>query len=324
MCDAFLVLAQLPEGLSCFLMARFLPDGAVNGLRLQRLKDKLGNRSNASSEVEFHRAGAYLVGEAGRGVQTILEMVNLTRVDCVVASAALMRSAAAMAVHHTRNRHVFGAELIEQPLMTRTLADMTLDVAAATSLSFRLAHAYDRRDTDAAEAAYARLMTAAAKYWICKSAPALIYEAMECLGGNGYVEEADLARIYREAPVNAIWEGSGNVMCLDVLRVLEKEPEALDAVLDDVKDSLGETSLVSIDVLKAASRACMDDIGSARILTEQLALTAAAAAVRRYAPRTIADAFLHSRLGSQWRATYGMLDARFDARSIVDYAFPAV
>ena len=324
MCDAFLVLAQAPEGLSCFLMPRFLPDGSVNGLRLQRLKDKLGNRSNASSEVEFQNAGAFLVGETGRGVQTILEMVNLTRVDCVIASAGLMRFAAAAAVHHTRHRLVFGAELIEQPLMARTLADMALDVAAATSLAFRLARAYDKRGSDPAEAAYARLMTAAAKYWVCKSAPGLIYEAMECLGGNGYVEEADLARAYREAPVNAIWEGSGNVMCLDVLRVLERDPDALDAVLDDVKDALGETSLVSIDVLKAASRACMDDIGSARILTEQLALTAAAAALRRYAPRVIADAFLHSRLGSQWRTTYGMLDARFDARAILDYAYPAV
>ena len=323
MSDAFLVLAQTDAGMSCFLMPRFLPDGTANGLVLQRLKDKLGNRSNASAEVEFHQAGAFPVGEMGRGVQTIVEMINLTRVDCVIASAALMRAAAAMAVHHARHRHVFGAELIDQPLMARTLADMTLDVCAATSLAFRLAKAYDRRFSDGAEAAYARLMTAAAKYWICKAAPPLIYEAMECLGGNGYVEEGDLARIYREAPVNAIWEGSGNVMCLDVMRVLEREPEALEAVLDDVKDALGETSLVSIDVLRAASRACMDDIGSARILTEQLALTAAAAAVRRYAPRVVADAFLHSRLGSQWRATYGMLDARFDARAVADYAFPA-
>jgi len=322
MCDGFLVLAQAAEGLSCFLLPRFLPDGRANQIRLQRLKDKLGNRSNASSEVEFHQATGWLVGEAGRGIQTILEMVNLTRLDCAIASAGLMRVATAMAVHHARHRRVFGAELIEQPLMLRTLADMTLDVAAATALSFRLARAYDRRDGDAAEAAYARIMTPSAKYWIAKAAPPLIGEAMECLGGNGYIEDFDIARIYREAPVNAIWEGSGNVMCLDVLRVLERDPSALDAVLNDIKSALGETSLVSIDVLKAAARACMDDIGSARILTEQLALTAAAAALRQYAPRLVADAFLHSRLGSQWRATYGMLDARFDIHAIVDYAFP--
>ena len=323
MCDAFLVLAQAKEGLTCFLMPRFLPDETVNRFRLQRLKDKLGNRSNASAEIEFDNAGGILVGEPGRGVHTIIEMVNHTRLDCSIASAALMRVATAIAVNHTRHRRVFGAELIEQPLMVRTLADMTLDTSAATALAFRLARAYDKRFSDPTEAAYARIMTPAAKYWICKSAPPLIYEAMECLGGNGYVEDFDLARIYREAPVNAIWEGSGNVMCLDILRVLEREPDALDAVLDDVKEALGDTSLVSIDVLKAAARACMDDVGSARILTEQLALTAAAAALRRYAPRVIADAFLHSRLGSQWRATYGMLDARFDARAIVDYAFPA-
>ncbi|PLX36819.1 MAG: isovaleryl-CoA dehydrogenase [Hyphomicrobiales bacterium] len=323
MSDAFLVLAQAPEGLSCFLMPRFLPDGEVNGLKLQRLKDKLGNRSNASSEVEFSGAGAWLVGEEGAGVKTIIEMVTLTRLDCAVSSAGLMRAALARAVHHTRHRHVFGRPLVEQPLMTRLLADMALDVAAATALSMRLAHAFDGRAESETEAAFARLMTPAAKYWICKSAPPLIAEAMECLGGNGYIEEGDLARISREAPVNAIWEGSGNVMCLDVMRALEREPEVLDLVLDDIKSDLGEHSLVSVDVLKAAAKACSDDIGSARILTEQLALTAAAAALRRFLPRGIGDAFLYSRLGGQWRATYGMLDGRFEAAGLVDYIFPA-
>ncbi|MCW2307282.1 acyl-CoA dehydrogenase family protein [Rhodobium gokarnense] len=324
MSDGFIVLAQAEGGLTAFLVPRLLPDGSVNAIRFQRLKDKLGNRSNATGEAEFAHAVAYLLGAPGNGFETIAGMADHIRLDCCVGSAALMRSAAAQAVHNARHRFVFGSELIEQPLMARSLADMTLDVAAATALAFRLARAYDNRDSDPAEAAYARIMTPAAKYWITKAAPPLIAEALECFGGNGYVEDFDLARIYREAPFNALWEGGGNVMCLEVLRVLEADGEALDAVLSDIKGALGDTSLVSIDVLRAAARACINDVGSARILTEQLALTAAAAAVRRYAPRLIADAFLHSRLGSQWRATYGMLDARFDAQAIVDYAFPDV
>ena len=207
MSDAFLVLAQTAQGLSCFLMPRILPDGADNGIRLMRLKDKMGNRSNASAEAEFHASAGWLVGEAGRGIATILDMVTFTRLDCAVASAGLMRVALAQAVHHTRARKAFGVALIDQPLMTRVLADMSLDMLACAALAFRLAESYDRANDDPAEAAFARLMTPAVKYWVCKAAPAMIGEAMECLGGNGYVEESRLPMLYREAPVNAIWEG---------------------------------------------------------------------------------------------------------------------
>ncbi len=225
MCDAFLVLAQAPKGLSCFLMPRFLPDGSVNALRFQRLKDKLGNRSNASSEVEFHGAHAWLVGEEGRGVPAIIEMVTLTRLDCALSSAGLMRRAVAEAIHHARHRSVFQKRLVDQQLMAEVLADLALDVEAAAALAFRLARCLDNAE-DQHTRAWLRLMTPVTKYWVCKIAPAVVYEAMECLGGNGYVEDSMLARLYREAPVNAIWEGSGNVMALDVLRVLQREPEA--------------------------------------------------------------------------------------------------
>src|SRR5271169_3643783 len=217
MCDAFLVLAQAPGGLTCFFVPRFRPDGSVNSLRLQRLKGKLGNRSNASSEVEFAGAFALRVGAEGAGVRTIIQMVQLTRLDCALASSGFMRMALAQAVHHSRYRTVFQKHLYDQPMMRAVLADLALEVEGAVALSMRLARAFDRAGEDAREAAYARLVTPAAKYWICKTAPGFIYEAMECLGGNGYVEESLLPRLYREAPVNAIWEGSGNVMCLDVL-----------------------------------------------------------------------------------------------------------
>src|SRR4051794_10249576 len=234
MCDAFLVLAQAPGGLTCFLMPRFQPDGAVNGLRFQRLKDKLGNRSNASSEVEFVEAFAWRVGEEGRGVRTIIEMVQLTRVDCIIGSAGMMRMALAQATHHARHRTVFQKKLADQPMMRMLIADMALEMEGVTALMMRLCRSFDRAASDPKEAARARLLTPAVKYWVCKTAPAFIYEATECLGGNGYVEEMPLARLYREAPVNAIWEGSGNVMCLDVLRALLREGEVARAVLGDL------------------------------------------------------------------------------------------
>ncbi len=226
MCDAFLVLAQAPGGLSCFFVPRFRPDGSVNALRFQRLKDKLGNRSNASSEVEFAGAYALRVGDEGAGVRTIIQMVQLTRLDCALASAGFMRMALAQAVHHCRYRSVFQKHLYDQPMMRAVLADLALEVEGAVALAMRLARAFDHAGTDPREAAYARIVTPAAKYWVCKTAPGFIYEAMECLGGNGYVEESVLPRLYREAPVNAIWEGSGNVMCLDVLRALRRDPES--------------------------------------------------------------------------------------------------
>jgi putative acyl-CoA dehydrogenase len=323
MCDAFLILAQAEEGLSCFLAQRLLPDGETNGFRFQRLKDKLGNRSNASSEVEFHDTLADMVGEPGAGVKTIMDMVTLTRLDCAVASAGIMRAALSEAVHHVRHRAVFGKNLIDQPLMTRVLADVSLDVAAATALSLRLARAFDTAASDRAEAAFARAMTPVVKYWVCKLTPGVTYEAMECMGGNGYVEEAPMARYYREAPLNAIWEGSGNVMALDVLRVLGKAPGLFDEVLGGIASGLGEAAGGTVDVLRAAMQLCQTDEGAARILTEQLAIAAAAAELRRLGAGRVADAFAETRLGGQWRATYGMLDARYDASAIVDTLCPA-
>ncbi|OBQ85903.1 DNA alkylation response protein [Mesorhizobium sp. WSM3873] len=322
MSDAFLVLGQVPEGLSCFLVPRILGDGSGNGFRFQRLKDKLGNRSNASSEVEFVNAIGEMVGEPGAGIKTIMDMVTLTRLDCAVASSALMRAGLAEAVHHARHRQVFGTSLVDQPLMQRVLADMALDVAAATALSFRLARSFDEAASDRGEAAFARAMTPVVKYWVCKIAPALLYEAMECLGGNGYVEEAPLARYYREAPVNAIWEGSGNVMALDVLRVLGRAPGLFEEVLAGIDRDLGAGGRGTIGVLNAAMQVASTDQGSARLLTEQLALSAAAAELRRLGAGRIADAFVETRLGGQWRTTYGMLDSRHDARMIIDTLYP--
>ncbi|MEZ5811501.1 MAG: acyl-CoA dehydrogenase family protein [Rhizobiaceae bacterium] len=323
MCDAFLVLAQAEEGLSCFLVPRMLPTGGGNGLEFQRLKEKLGNRSNASSEVEFRGSLAQMVGEPGHGVRTIMDMVTLTRLDCVVASAGIMRAALAEAVHHTRHRSVFGRLLVDQPLMTRVLADMALDVAGATALSFRLARAFDEAAGSRGEAAFARVMTPVVKYWVCKLVPAVTYEAMECLGGNGYVEEAPMTRYYREAPLNAIWEGSGNVMALDVMRVLSRGRGPFDEVLAGLDSELGNKGKATIDVLRAAMDVAQSDEGSARILTEQLALAAAAAELQRLGGGDIADAFIDTRLAGQWRTTYGMLDARHDAGSIVDRLYAA-
>lgn len=322
MCDAFLVLAHTQMGLSCFLVPRLLPDGSNNGLHLQRLKDKVGNRSNASSEVKFEAALSSLVGEEGRGVKTILEMVTLTRLDCAVGSAGQMRAALSEAVFHCRHRSAFGKKLIDQPLMTRVLADLALEVAAAQALTLRLARSFDRAGADEVEAGYARIMTPVIKYWVCKSAPAMILEAMECLGGNGYVEDSVLARLYREAPLNGIWEGSGNIMCLDVLRVMKKGPRTVNKVLQRLAHDLGDNSNQTIDVLRIAGDVAQADEGSARILTEQLALTAAAAEMRRVMPPELADAFIESRLGRPWRNTYGMMDGRYDARAIVDYVCP--
>ncbi|MFD1791017.1 acyl-CoA dehydrogenase family protein [Ochrobactrum teleogrylli] len=323
MSDAFLVLAQVDEQLSCFLVPRLTSEGKGNGFAFQRLKDKLGNKSNASSEVEFDGAIGQLIGNPGEGVKTIMDMVTLTRLDCAVASAGLMRSGLAEAVHHCRHREVFGKSLIEQPLMSRVLADMALDVAGATALSMRLARAFDMAAGDRAEAAFARCMTPVVKYWVCKIAPALLYEAMECLGGNGYIEDGNLARAYREAPVNAIWEGSGNVMALDVARVLSRAPGLFDEVLEWIGGQLGQRGQGTIDVLRAALQLTESDQGVARLLTEQLAYAAAAAELRQLGADDIADAFIETRLGGQWRSTYGMLDARHDAMRILDQLYPA-
>ncbi|WP_350334615.1 acyl-CoA dehydrogenase family protein [Coralliovum pocilloporae] len=323
MCDAFLILARTEKGVGLFLMPRVLPDETVNGLQFQRLKTKLGNRSNASSEVEFHDATAFLVGEEGRGIRTILDMVTQTRLDCATSSAGLMRLGLANAVHHVRHRHVFRKALVDQPIMQRVLGDMALDSAAATALVMRLSHSFTEAATNPSERAYARLMTPVIKYMICKMAPAFLFEAMECLGGNGYVEDGLLARAYREAPVNGIWEGAGNVMCLDLLRVLEEEPDCLDAVLPEFGRWLGRSGLDIASALQSAARACLVDPGSARILTEQLALIGSVSALRLIGYEELADVFFQTRLASgQWRMTYGMLDGRYDAARLIDTVAP--
>ena len=306
MSDAFLVLAQAPEGLTCFLMPRFRPDGSRNGLHFLRLKDKLGNRSNASSEVEFHNAYALRVGDEGRGIRTILQMVQLTRLDCAISSAGIMRAALARAVHHARYRTVFQRKLIDQPMMRAVLADLALDSEAAVAVVMRLCRAFDFAATDKAEAARARVLTPAIKYWICKTTPAFVYEAMECLGGNGYVEDYVLARLYREAPVNAIWEGSGNVMALDVLRTLKSEEArpVIESLEGEVRDIPNATETIKRIVMALK---LIDVETHARDIVEHLALVAAMAALRESAPQ-IAEIFSQTRLNSDNARTYGACD----------------
>jgi putative acyl-CoA dehydrogenase len=323
MCDAFLVLAQADSGLTCFFMPRFAPDGSVNAIQFQRLKDKLGNRSNASSEVEFVGAYAEAVGEEGKGIRTIIQMVQLTRQDCAIASAGLMRSGLAHALHHARHRSVFQKHLADQPLMQVVLSDLALHVEASVALVMRLCRAFDRTPYNMAEAAYMRLLTPAIKYWVCKSAPAFLYEAMECLGGNGYVEEGILARHYRESPVNAIWEGSGNVMCLDVLRALAREPEAAMAVLQglaaETKGLAGAGDAVAF-LGKAFRRA--DSERAARLAVEKLALLAAASALNIVSPRH-AELFAATRLATNHASMYGAVDLESsDVRTLLERALP--
>ena len=323
MSDAFLILAQASGGLTCFFMPRFRPDGSVNALQFQRLKAKLGNRSNASSEVEFHGAYALALSEEGEGTRVIIEMVTATRLDCVVASAALMRSAVAHALHHAGQRSVFQKKLIDQPLMQQVLADLALDSEAATTLSFRLARAFDT-PADETSNAWRRLMTPAIKYWVCKTAPAFVAEAMECLGGNGYVEEAPLARIYREVPVNSIWEGSGNIMALDVVRVLKREPECALLVLAEINKISGADRHIKSAVERWTKLLEEPDLfeARARLMTEGLALLAAAALLRAYAPEVVAEAFIASRLGDHSAQTYGARMGVGDTSAIVARATP--
>jgi putative acyl-CoA dehydrogenase len=323
MCDAFLVLAQADEGLTCFFMPRFAPDGSVNAIQFQRLKDKLGNRSNASSEVEFVSAYAQRVGDEGKGIRTIIQMVQLTRQDCAIASAGLMRSGLAHALHHARHRSVFQKHLADQPLMQAVLSDMALHVEATIALVMRLCRSFDQAPHDPNEAAFMRLLTPAIKYWVCKSAPGFLYEAMECLGGNGYVEEGILARHYRESPVNAIWEGSGNVMCLDVLRALSREAEAATAVLqglvEETKGLPGATEAVTF--IGKAFRG-PDSERVARLAVEKLALLAAAAALNKVSPHH-AELFARTRLAQNHASMYGAVDlAGDDIRGLLERALP--
>ena len=325
MCDAFLVLAQASGGLTCFLMPRFRPDGPVNGLHFQRLKDKLGNRSNASSEVEFEDAFAWRVGEEGRGVRTIINMVQLTRLDCAIASAGIMRMALAQAIHHARYRSVFQKHLVDQPMMRAVLADLALEVEAATALVMRLARSFDLAASDPREAARARLLTPAVKYWVCKSASGVIGEAMECLGGNAYVEESVLPRLYREAPVNAIWEGSGNVMCLDVLRAVDREREAAREVLAALAEEATDLSGTRAALAFLEQALSSDNPEAhARAAVEHLALLAATAALGQSAGHRMANLLARTRLEHRHATMYGTAAITEDeARQLIDRAFPA-
>jgi len=325
MCDVFLVLAQAPQGLSCFLVPRILPDGSRNTFRIQRLKDKLGNRSNASSEPEFDGTVAWLVGEEGRGVRTIIEMVSMTRLDCVIGSASLMRQALLQATHHATHRQAFGGPLIDKPLMRNVLADLSLESEAATTLMMRLAGAIDRAQAgDAQEQAFKRLAVAVGKYWVTKRAPNVAAEALECLGGNGYVEESGMPRLYREAPLNSVWEGSGNVNALDVLRALTREPASVDAFFTEVGLASGSDSRLddAVTGLRAGLTDLTDIESRARRLVERMALVLQASLLIRHAPEPVADAFCATRLAGDWGHAFGTLPRGVDTATLIDRARP--
>ncbi|HEX2089676.1 MAG TPA: acyl-CoA dehydrogenase family protein [Actinomycetota bacterium] len=324
--DAFLVLAQAPGGLSCFLLPRALPDGSRNGFHIQRLKDKLGTRALASAEVEFDAATAWLVGEEGRGVPTIIDMVNHTRLDCVLGSAAGMRKGVAEATHHAAHRATFGNLLIEQPLMQNVLADLCIESEAATQLAIRLARAYDPGE----DVAFRRLATAVAKYWICKRATPHAVEALECLGGNGYVEEYPLARLLRDSPLNSIWEGSGNVIALDVLRGLARNPGAFDAVMAEV--NLARGSDQRLDAASDEVRQQIFELATnpdtaqyeARRVVERLAIVLQGSLVVRYSPPPAAEAFLATRVAGDAGRAFGTLPTGIDCQAIIDRHRPKV
>ncbi|MGD1224022.1 MULTISPECIES: acyl-CoA dehydrogenase family protein [Streptomyces] len=324
MSDGFLVLAQAPDGLTCFLLPRVLEDGARNVFRIQRLKNKLGNRSNASAEVEFDGTWARRVGYEGRGVRTIIEMVAATRLDCVLGATALMRQAVAQAVHHCTHREAFGSKLIDKPLMRNVLADLALESEAATTLAMRLAAAYD--DGGEQERAFLRLAVPAAKYWVTKRCTPVVTEALECLGGNGYVEDSGMPRLLRESPLNSIWEGAGNVQALDMLRALQREPAALDAYLREVGQARGADHRLDGAIKNLLTElADLDGIeGRARRLVERFALVLQGALLVRYAPAEVADAFCASRLGGDWGTAFGTLPHSLDLATVVERARPVV
>lgn len=323
MCDVFLVLAQAPDGLSCFLVPRVLPDGSRNTFRIQRLKDKLGNRSNASSEPEFDGTVAWLVGPEGQGVKTIIEMVNCTRLDCVMMSATLMRRTLVEAGHHARHRSAFGARLVDQPLMRNVLADLALESEAATALTLRLAGAADRAVRgDAGEQAFRRIATAVGKYWVTKRGPAFTAEALECLGGNGYVEDSGMPRHYREAPLLSIWEGSGNVNALDVLRALRRAPDTAQALFGELALAQGADARLDTAVTRLKDLLATTSEAGARRLVEHMALTLQASLLVRHAPSAVADAFCATRLGGDWGHAFGTLPDAADVDAILDRALP--
>jgi putative acyl-CoA dehydrogenase len=329
MCDVFLVLAQADGGVSCFLLPRFTGDGERNQVRIQRLKDKLGNRSNASSEVEFHGAWARMLGEEGRGVPTIIEMVNHTRLDCVLGSASGMRAAVEQATHHAAHRAAFGKALIDQPLMRNVLADLCVESEAATITAMRLARAFDNaqsEEPEPAEELFKRLATAVSKYWICKRSPVVAGEALECLGGNGYVEESGMPRLYREMPLNSIWEGSGNVQCLDVLRAMARSPQSLEAFLAEVE--LASAAEPRLDRFVSELRdelTRMEEIeAGARRVVERMALALQGSLLVRHGDPATADAFCASRLEGDRGMAFGTLPAGTDFERIIERHRPRV
>jgi putative acyl-CoA dehydrogenase len=324
MSDAFLVLAQAEDGLSCFLLPRVLPDGERNTFRIQRLKNKLGNRSNASSEVEFEKSRATMIGDEGRGVRTIIEMVNHTRLDCVLGSTALMREAVAQATHHTAHRSAFGKLLIDQPLMQNVLADLCIESEAATLTAMRLANSFDRAGDDGQQAAFRRLATAVSKYWVCKIAVSHVGEALECLGGNGYVEDSGMPRLYKESPLNSIWEGSGNVNCLDVLRAMGRSPEAVEAFFVEVEAADDPRLTKHTRDLKASLADGSDLETRARRVVEGMAIGLQASLLLRYGDPVVAEAYAVSRLEGNHGRSYGTLPAGLDFKAIVERHRPQV
>jgi putative acyl-CoA dehydrogenase len=321
MSDVFLMLAQTDRGLSCFLVPRFRPDGARNVFRIQRLKDKLGNRSNASSEVEFEGTWARMVGEEGRGVPTIIEMVNHTRLDCVIGAAAGMRAAVVQAMHHARHRSAFGQTLLRQPLMQNVLADLVVESEAATLSMLRLARAFDESGRDGEQRAFARLATAVLKYWVCKRNPVLAAEALECLGGGGYVEESPMPRIFRESPLNGVWEGSGNVICLDVLRAMGRSPESVEAFFAEVGSARDPRLAHTLEDVRA-DLADFDQIEvRARRIVEKLALAVQASLLLRHGDPAVAEAFCVSRLGGDHGRAFGTLPRAVDFGGILERAW---
>jgi putative acyl-CoA dehydrogenase len=320
MCDAFLTLAYTDKGLTCFLVPRWTPDGERNAMHIMRLKDKLGDRANASSEIEYHGAYAERVGEEGRGVRTIIEMVHHTRLDCTVAPAAYMRQALAQALWHTAHRTAFQKKLIDQPLMARVLADLALESEAATMLAFRIARSFDE-SKDGSAALFSRIATPIGKYWLNKRVVNFVYEAMECHGGAGYVEESTLPRLYRQSPLNSIWEGSGNVICLDVLRALAREPQTAEALFAELDAAKGAYPALDRSIENAKARLAKTTEPHARRLVEDFALALQAALLARHAPKAVADAFMATRLDNDWR-TYGAFDAEIDVKAIIDRAMP--
>ena len=324
MCDAFLTLAQTPKGLSCFLLPRWRPDGTKNPLQVIRLKKKMGNVSNASSETELRGALAWMVGEEGRGVANIIEMVAMTRFDCMVGSSSGMRMALSQALHHCAHRSAFGKLLSEQPLMQNVLADLALESEAAMALSMRMARALDERGASRHEELLTRLMTAVGKYWICKRTPQHAYEAMECIGGSGVMEDSMMPRLFRESPVNAIWEGSGNVQCLDVLRAMGRHPEVVQAFFDELRATQGQNRHLDAQVSALAQelKDPQEQQYRARHVVERMALAMQASLLLRGAPAFVADAFCASRLDQQGSFHYGTLPRGVDAAAIIARATP--